>query len=98
MKLKLLIPLTIYSSLSFAKVPIDESLWARIDKLNKIPATLVKPVSSRLLSEVLQEAAAIIHDPALDSDYQKVRAESFATDFAQATALTKRAEPLFEVI
>lgn len=77
-----------------AAVPVDTTVWDRIDHIN---AALKggKPVDAKIIAEQLGAADALMRDPALDADYQKIRANAFDTDFAQAESLSKRAGPAF---
>ena len=76
-------------------VKLDEALWKRIDTLNANFTRAHAPSDAQELAPLLKEAVDILRG--FDAEYQKIRADAFDTDFAQAEALAKRAAPALKL-
>jgi hypothetical protein len=78
-------------------VPINESLWMKIDKVNETLQKSNKPVSTKLIAEVLGEAVNIMNDPEFSKDYENIVGNAIKNDEVQANLLSERAEPAFAI-
>jgi hypothetical protein len=78
-------------------VAINEKLWARIDKVNETLQKANKPISTKLLAEILAEAVSVMKDPEFSKDYESILDNAIKNDEVQANLLSERAEPAFAI-